>query len=41
MAEVLFQSPRTVEHYVANVLRKLDTTRRDIGAKLSRDKAAD
>ncbi|MFF0483222.1 ATP-binding protein [Streptomyces sp. NPDC004435] len=34
IADVLVLSPRTVEHHVANVLRKLNTTRADVGAVL-------
>ncbi|GAA1939115.1 ATP-binding protein [Kitasatospora viridis] len=40
IADALFLSPRTVEQHVANALRKLDTTRKNVAAKLTEDEAA-
>ncbi|GAA1967240.1 ATP-binding protein [Catenulispora subtropica] len=39
IAQALFLSPRTVETHVANVLRKLDTSRKDVGEVLAAAKS--
>ncbi|MFJ8301147.1 ATP-binding protein [Streptomyces sp. NPDC094447] len=41
IADALVLSPRTVEHHVANVLRKLNTTRRDVGSAMGEEDRPD
>ncbi|MFB9579740.1 AAA family ATPase [Streptomyces yanii] len=38
IADALFLSPRTVEQHVANVLRKLGTTRKNVASRLAQEK---